>query len=103
MSKLARHKEVIYRLVRDERLSPNRRILAEMLMLWIDETDLDMKERLLKIIEAQFGTPKIIKWDGPEKQSDTHGKEAEQSLKDYFSMAQENNEVSEPDVLVSDK
>lgn len=94
-----RHREIIYKLVRDERLSPNRRILAEMLMLWMDETDLGIKDRLLKLIEAQFGTPKFIKWEDKEKTTEKVTRDATESLKEWFSEAQESNEVPESEVL----
>lgn len=115
MKRLIKHKTSLFRLIRDERLTPHRRLLAECLLLWLDEENKETKEKIFSLIESQFGTPKHTKWidkNDTSVKSSLYKIEAEavETLKDYFSQVQaaqeeanqekeEGNEVSEPNVF----
>jgi len=75
-----------------------------MLALWLDSTSPQEKERLLKLIEANFGSPRRTMW--MEGDSDvlkpSLGKieaDATAALKEFFAQAQEDSEVITNEVL----
>lgn len=89
MRRVDKHQSLLSKLVNDERLSPHRRLLAEMLILWL-ESEGEVRERVLKLIEAQFGTPRRIKWgEGKQQQRDIIDLNANTALKDFFIEARE--------------
>ena len=104
MQRVTKHKTVLNKILRDERLSPNRRLLGEMLALWLDSQDKDEKATILKLIEANFGSPKRTLWgegNSPELKTSLGQIEAEATaaLKEYFEQVKEAaDEVPESDV-----
>jgi hypothetical protein len=97
MRRSAQHKTILNKICHDDRLSPNRRMLGEMLAIWLDSQDDDIKqERILRLIEAQFGDPRKTFWlegDDPNRNKTLSEaeKEATDKLKEFFKAAQEND------------
>jgi hypothetical protein len=99
-----KHTRTLSMIVRDERLSPHRRLLGELLFLWVDAETEEEKKMLFEVIRAQYGSPKKTLW-GEDKDSQVKKlSEAEETataaLKDFFARAQEGileDEVQEED------
>lgn len=82
----------INRILKDERLSPNRRSLMAVLKIWINMEPGPEKEWFRGIIDAQFGNPQRTRWtdaeDSAEKESQSNiTKEADATIKNIFSEA----------------
>lgn len=85
-----KHQTILNKICKDERLSPNRRLLGEMLALWLDCTEEKEKDALLKVILANFGSSQRTFWlDREDGKSVTNPPqvdvEASKIFKEYFS------------------
>lgn len=82
----------INRLLRDERLSPNRRTILAILKLWM-KLDGSDKDFIKGVIDRQFGSGARIKWTDPEdaeavKETFTNlDKEATDKIRNLFDEA----------------
>lgn len=100
-----KHKANLNKLIKDERLHPHRRLLAEMLSMWMDVDEAN-KERILKLVEATFGSPRRTLWqegDNPELKPTMQKLEVEATsmLKDYFAQAQSDADEIKSEILTS--
>lgn len=63
IQRLKIHRTVMNKLAVDETLGANRRMLVELLSLWMDAEDESEKILIRSVIEGQYGsTPRRIKW-----------------------------------------
>lgn len=93
MQRLREHRIFMNRILRDERLTPNRALLAEMMMLWMD-AEADEKAFVQGIINSVFGSPTRVRWRDeddppPTGQSGPLEKEAESQIREAFSFLRE--------------
>jgi len=105
---LVKHRSILTKILKDDRISPNRRLLGEMLHLWLDAETVEDKQQLMSLIQATYGSPKRTTWkDGECSDIETSFSKAEadaqESLKKFFAEAQKDsegllNEVSTGDV-----
>ena len=104
MKRSERHKSLINRIAKDDRLSPHRRLLAELFLVWIDCVDPQEKKDVFDIIKAQYGTARRTSWlpgDDPDLLKPKIGKieaEATQALKDFFSKVEEEVQEAKDEV-----
>lgn len=104
MKRLVKHKTVLHRILKDERLSPNKRLLGEMLYLWLDVDDPENKKEIMSLIQATYGSPRRVLWkDGDSPQLipslSKIEAEAQASLKEFFAQAQEDAEDMKNEIL----
>ena len=99
-----KHIGVLNKILKDDRLSPNRRMLAEMLRLWLDADDKNEKAILLQLIVANFGSSQKVYWldktdDGKPKQFPQNSMDikAAEALKKYFEAMERGEEPPEID------
>jgi hypothetical protein len=56
------HRIRLNRILRDERIAPNRALLAEMLYLYLDAEEGPEKTLIQQTLEVNFNNAKLIKW-----------------------------------------
>lgn len=105
MRRLMKHRVILNRLLKDDRLSPNRRMLGELLSMWLD-CDGDERDKVWEIIKAQYGSAEKVRWvsseDAEQKESQANiEKQAIEGLRSMFEVAEENSEVPDADIYVS--
>jgi hypothetical protein len=61
MKRVREHRRYLHKVVMDDRLSPNRRLLAAVLCQWID-ADPDERDTVTKILLGVWANPKQVKW-----------------------------------------
>ena len=93
MKRVVRHKTLINKIAKDERLSPHRRLLAELFLIWMD-TEGEERKDVFDIIKAQYGSSNRVKWSHPvdpttPKSIGLIETESIQVLKDFFAKAKE--------------
>lgn len=62
VARLREHRTALNKILRDDRLSPNRRVLAFCLSLWLDTTATDDQLFLRNLMEGVWINPKRWKW-----------------------------------------
>ena len=99
-----KHIGVLNQILKDTRLSPNRRLLAELFRLWLDCEDRNEKAILLQIIVANYGSSQRPYWldktdDGKPKQFPVNSMDikASDALKKYFEAIEQGQEPPEID------
>jgi hypothetical protein len=99
-----KHKGVLNQILKDTRLSPNRRLLAELLRLWLDSEDTNEKAILLQIIVANYGSSQRPFWldkteDGKPKTFPVNSMDvkAADALRKYFEAMEQGQEPPEID------
>lgn len=93
MRRLKKHQQSINKILKldPSQITGNRRLLAEMLAIWLD-SDGDEKEFIQNIIAATFGSAQRTRWNDPEdptqKPADQSNatKEATADLKDVLAL-----------------
>lgn len=101
-----KHQAALKKIIEDIRLSPNRRLLGELLLLWIELEDTEDKQFIYRLIENQFGSPtRSVKIEEEEFNSSVKTKvevEATETLKKYFSSVKENNAIPQEQLHITD-
>lgn len=68
--RLRENRVALTKLLRDDRLTPNRRILAFCLALWLDARDDADRQFLQRLIEAVWVSPVRTRWNDPDDPSE---------------------------------
>lgn len=63
VARLREHRTALNKILRDERLSPDRRVLASCLALWLDAASVEDQQFLRSLMEGVWVKPKRWKWD----------------------------------------
>jgi hypothetical protein len=89
MQRKREHRIVLNRLLRDERISPNRSLLAEVLSMWLDAESDEEKAFVQDLIKNVWANPKRVRWideDDPQEEANRTNleQEARDKIKDVF-------------------
>jgi hypothetical protein len=70
VARIRQHRIALTKILRDDRLSPNRRLLAFCLALWLDAEHAAGQEFVQNLVKAVWVTPERWRWTGPGDRED---------------------------------
>ncbi len=80
VARLRQHRTSLAKILRDDRLSPNRRLLAFCLALWLDANQTTDQQFVQNLVQAVWVSPQRWRWSGTGDREDGKGDDPQSLL-----------------------